>query len=30
MLLSGDKVEFKHYDQVVVLKESNLSQELEI
>jgi alpha,alpha-trehalose phosphorylase len=30
MLISGDKVEFKHYDQLIVLEESNLSQEVEI
>ncbi|TDO78301.1 alpha,alpha-trehalose phosphorylase [Halanaerobium saccharolyticum] len=30
MLLAGEKVEFKHYDQLVVLEESNLCQELEI
>src|SRR6056297_2635154 len=30
MLISGDKVEFKHYDQIIVLEESHLSQEVEI
>ena len=30
MLISGEKVEFKHYDQLIVLEESNLSQEVEI
>ena len=30
MLIKGEKVEFKHYDQIIVLEESNLSQEVEI
>jgi alpha,alpha-trehalose phosphorylase len=30
MLILGEKVEFKHYDQVILLKENNLSKEVQI
>ncbi|MGM0547808.1 MAG: glycoside hydrolase family 65 protein [Bacillota bacterium] len=30
LLISGQKIEFKHYDQIVILEKNNLSQELKI